>query len=100
MEPVISDRGMLHIYDGHLYTTTRIHNSATVYSRCRIPSCNSRATFIVDKPNEVHVTIPHNHEADEVEVEILRFKAELKRRAVVDSRSPRELFDDVSQQYL
>ncbi|KAG8307021.1 hypothetical protein J6590_034564 [Homalodisca vitripennis] len=97
MEPVISDRGTLYIYNGYVYTTSRIHNGATVYSRCRNSSCKSRATFLVEKPNEVNITIPHNHEADEVEVEILRFKAELKRRAVIDSRPPKELFDDVSQ---
>ncbi|KAG8256329.1 hypothetical protein J6590_070939 [Homalodisca vitripennis] len=38
---------------------------------------------------------PHNHDPDEVAVELLHLKNELKAQAVTDQRAPRVIFDDV-----
>ncbi|XP_046686325.1 uncharacterized protein LOC124371996, partial [Homalodisca vitripennis] len=56
-------------------------------------TCLSRACF--NEQTAQVTTTPHNHDPDEVAVELLHLKNELKAQAVTDHRAPRVIFDDV-----
>ncbi|KAG8294436.1 hypothetical protein J6590_102964 [Homalodisca vitripennis] len=66
------------------------------YVQCRDKDCGSTAIFREGEAAEIRPS-PHNHPPpDEVEVEVLRFKADLKQRALNERRlTSREVFNAV-----
>uniref|UniRef100_A0A1B6MSR5 FLYWCH-type domain-containing protein n=1 Tax=Graphocephala atropunctata TaxID=36148 RepID=A0A1B6MSR5_9HEMI len=97
MEPIISDRGTLYICDGYLFTIQQTKNRVR-YARCTNRRCRSRTAFLPSGAYSIKPT-PHNHPADEVAVEVLHFKTELKKMVVNDRRPLKQVFDCVSQRY-
>lgn len=96
MELVQSDRGYLWSKDGYLFKCTKFRNGIR-YLKCKITTCPCTASF---KEGELELRLgEHNHPKNEADLEELKFKAELKRRATVDlGRPPKEIYNQVSQQ--
>lgn len=92
MESVQSERGTLWLKDGFIFKSSFVKNGVR-YLKCMYSGCGCRVSFH-EVRGEVKVGL-HNHQVDEVEVETLRFKAELKTLAMSDNRSQRVIFDEV-----
>ncbi|KAG8335670.1 hypothetical protein J6590_063144 [Homalodisca vitripennis] len=91
-------RGIIYQKDGYLYRN-KVFRNGRRYVQCRDEDCGSTAIFREGEAAEIWPS-PHNHLPDEVEVEVLRFKADLKQRALNERRlTSREVFDAVSLQY-
>ncbi|KAG8250521.1 hypothetical protein J6590_099881 [Homalodisca vitripennis] len=95
MEVIEGERVNLFVNNGYLFANVRITNGVQ-YVKCKINGCTSRASFRLGQDEEVRPG-PHNHPPDVVAIEVLQFKAELKRRAATERRlTLREIFDEVS----
>ncbi|PAA85992.1 hypothetical protein BOX15_Mlig004480g4 [Macrostomum lignano] len=75
-----------------IYQKDRVRNGTVSY-RCTNKNCPGRA---VEKDGVLRL-IAHNHDGDSKEKEILRLRANLKRKAGESSSSLRDLFDRETQ---
>lgn len=94
MEEISSDRGSLFILNNNVYKKKKVINGVK-YFKCERANCPSSVK--VDIHGEVSGRV-HNHPPNEVRVEMLRFRADLKVAAIEDiERGPRDIFNDVSR---
>lgn len=94
MEEVRGDRGRLYILDNFIYQLNRELNGVRYYS-CKNIGCLSR---LVQSNGEIRTQAPHNHESEQVEIDRLNFREELRQLATSNRElTPRQIFNRVSE---
>uniref|UniRef100_A0A1B6HBD6 FLYWCH-type domain-containing protein n=1 Tax=Homalodisca liturata TaxID=320908 RepID=A0A1B6HBD6_9HEMI len=83
--------------DNYLYIRNRSVNGK-LYLKCREKTCGCTAQWEPAR-DRFFINIPHNHDANAIDVEVLKLKAELKNLIRRGERPYRKVFEEVCAKY-